>query len=250
MGCTCSPMLKIQQRFTTPPFKLGNYISLFYTEFITYLCPNPDCDLVKSINPTISLCLWNRATNDGSSITISVEAISVKRLTGLVLNSWSNMIINCTLRILRYYSKCIQQLNTLWHAKLKCFINTLWLAHWSLNKMGAIGLLPDTENCRLLMRRECRERFPHHRHQWKPLIRDPGMHHGTCVTHVPWCMSGSLTCGGMENVPGTPGACATRNFPYLVRGSLYRSSNAFPWMQVSVVCLELHRDSFPRSVFQ
>ena len=21
---------------------------------------------------------------------------------------------------------------------------------------------------------------------------DPGMHHGTCVTHVPWCMSGSL----------------------------------------------------------
>ena len=30
----------------------------------------------------------------------------------------------------------------------------------------------------------------------KPLIRNPGMHHGTCVTHVPWCMSGSLTCGG------------------------------------------------------
>ena len=28
-----------------------------------------------------------------------------------------------------------------------------------------------------------------------PRVRDPGMHHGTCVTHVPWCMSGSLTCG-------------------------------------------------------
>ena len=27
----------------------------------------------------------------------------------------------------------------------------------------------------------------------KPLDSDPGMHHGTCVTHVPWCMSGSLT---------------------------------------------------------
>ena len=24
---------------------------------------------------------------------------------------------------------------------------------------------------------------------------DPDMHHGTCVTHVPWCMSGSLTSG-------------------------------------------------------
>ena len=25
------------------------------------------------------------------------------------------------------------------------------------------------------------------------LVSDPGMHHGTCITHVPWCMSGSLT---------------------------------------------------------
>ena len=34
------------------------------------------------------------------------------------------------------------------------------------------------------------------------------MHHGTCVTHVPWCMSGSLACSDGENVPGIPGACA------------------------------------------
>ena len=26
-------------------------------------------------------------------------------------------------------------------------------------------------------------------------ISDPGMNHGTCVTHVPWCMPGSLTSG-------------------------------------------------------
>ena len=26
-------------------------------------------------------------------------------------------------------------------------------------------------------------------------FRDLGMHHDTCVTHVPWCMPGSLTCG-------------------------------------------------------
>ena len=51
-----------------------------------------------------------------------------------------------------------------------------------------------------------------------PLVNDPGMHHGTCVTHVPWCMSGSLTSGGGENVPGLPGAYATRNFTYLTRG--------------------------------
>ena len=50
--------------------------------------------------------------------------------------------------------------------------------------------------------------FPRHRLQRKPLVNDPGMHHGTCVTHVPWCISGSLTRGGGENVPGIPGACA------------------------------------------
>ena len=67
------------------------------------------------------------------------------------------------------------------------------------------------------MRRECRERFPRHRFQRKPLVSDPGMHHGTCVSHVPWCISGSLTrCSG-ENVPGIPGAYATRNFTYLAR---------------------------------
>ena len=38
--------------------------------------------------------------------------------------------------------------------------------------------------------------FPCDRLQRKPLASDPGMHHGTCVTHVPWCMSGSLTRGG------------------------------------------------------
>ena len=28
-----------------------------------------------------------------------------------------------------------------------------------------------------------------------PRVSDPDMHHGTCVTHVPWCMPGSLTSG-------------------------------------------------------
>ena len=29
----------------------------------------------------------------------------------------------------------------------------------------------------------------------RPRVSDPDMHHGTCVTHVPWCMLGSLTNG-------------------------------------------------------
>ena len=50
--------------------------------------------------------------------------------------------------------------------------------------------------------------FPCRRFQGNPLVSDPGMHNGTWVTHVPWYMSGSLTCGDGENVPGIPGACA------------------------------------------
>ena len=43
--------------------------------------------------------------------------------------------------------------------------------------------------------------------QNQSLVSDADMHHGTWVTHVPWCMSGSLTRGGRENVPVIPGAC-------------------------------------------
>ena len=65
--------------------------------------------------------------------------------------------------------------------------------------------------------------FPATDFKRKPLGSDPGMHHGTCVTHVPWCMSGSLTRSGGENVPGILRACAARNFTYLARGP-WRSS--------------------------
>ena len=32
-----------------------------------------------------------------------------------------------------------------------------------------------------------------------PRVSDPDIHHGTCVTHVPWCISGSLTSGFLWN---------------------------------------------------
>ena len=50
-----------------------------------------------------------------------------------------------------------------------------------------------------------------------PLVSDPDMHRGTCVTQVPWCMPGSLTSNFLwsrwrGNIPGIPGGCATQNF--------------------------------------
>ena len=54
------------------------------------------------------------------------------------------------------------------------------------------------------MRQECQQRFLRHRRQGTPLVNDPGMHHGTCVTHVPWCLLGSLTRGGGKMFPAFP----------------------------------------------
>ena len=100
------------------------------------------------------------------------------------------------------------------------------------------------------MRLECRAGFPRRRLQKKLLVSDPGMHHGTCVTHVPWCMSGPLTRG--ENVRGIPGVCATRNFAYLVRGPqptddqrhLCVPNNQYlPYLVSKTMCL-MHSDSY------
>ena len=96
-----------------------------------------------------------------------------------------------------------------------------WRIHASRNWV-ITGLLQNTENRGLCMRRECRERVPRHQLNRKPLVSDPGMHHGTYLTHVPWYMSESLTRGGGENVPGVPCTSATRSFAYLVRGPLAR----------------------------
>ena len=67
------------------------------------------------------------------------------------------------------------------------------------------------------IRRECRERFPRHRLQRKPLVSDPGIHRGTCVTHVEIAKP-----QWRENFPDISGPCATRNFTYLAKGPLDR----------------------------
>ena len=76
--------------------------------------------------------------------------------------------------------------------------------------------------------------------------------------HVPWCMSGSLTRGGKENVPGLPGACATRNFTYLVIGPYIRVRHlnkyticwSPSWLYVGRFCLNvLHYRLYVNSIW-
>ena len=81
------------------------------------------------------------------------------------------------------------------------------------------------------MRRECRERFPHHR----------GLAIPTCITARAWptCRDACRDCylavsfeiGGGENVPGIPGACTTQIVTYLVRGPL--TSHSYPLFSFS-----------------
>ena len=71
-----------------------------------------------------------------------------------------------------------------------------------------------------------------------PRVSDPDMHHGTCVTHVPWCMPGSLTSflwnrRWGETFPAFPAHAQPRDFTYLARG---------PWClfcSISIVILSV-----------
>ena len=86
--------------------------------------------------------------------------------------------------------------------------------------------------------------FSHHRLQRKPLVSDPNTHHGTCVTHVPWCKSGSLTRGGGENVPGILRACTIGNITYLIRGPW-----SFGWKERNIA-LDIQRTEWKCWIYQ
>ena len=81
----------------------------------------------------------------------------------------------------------------------------------------------------LRMRQECPGTFS------PPLrVSNPDMHHGTCVTHVPWCMSGPLTSGfPWSQWRGKRSRHSRRmrkqNFAYLVRGSWHQHCCGWFW---------------------
>ena len=90
------------------------------------------------------------------------------------------------------------------------------------------------------MRWECRERFPRNRLQRKPLVSDPGMHHGTCVSHVSWCMSGSLTRGGGKK--GSQHSGRMRNPQFYVSGKRpirWYPGTSYPKQNASKIILGL-----------
>ena len=102
-----------------------------------------------------------------------------------------------------------------------------------------MGLLPDTQNCGLRMRREYRERFPRHR----------GL-----ATHVPWCMPGSLTSSFLWSQwrgkrSQRSHTCAIRNITYLVRGPCPSVRTARLYYRTSCLTCSIRRLPFnPKAI--
>ena len=70
---------------------------------------------------------------------------------------------------------------------IHCIHDDLIKSYHTIYESWSMGLLPDTQN------RGCACAGMSGKFSPSPQVSDPDMHHGTCVTHVPWCMPGSLT---------------------------------------------------------
>ena len=104
-----------------------------------------------------------------------------------------------------------------YNAPLRCSLQ--WKYVWTQPR--SMGLLPDTRNCGCACARNAGNVFPvtagersRHasRHVRHVLDARAVMHAGIINYRFP------LKSAAGENVPGIPGACATCNFTYLVRG--------------------------------
>ena len=69
-----------------------------------------------------------------------------------------------------------------------------------------------------------------------PWVSDPDMHHGTCVTHVPWCMPGSLTSGLLwSQWRGKRSRYSRRNSQFYVSGK----KSMREWWAMGLQCYAL-----------
>ena len=129
------------------------------------------------------------------------------------LKNLSCIRIQCVVHSWNYHSHTLFSWRVVLHRFLLIHLYKPFM-DW-LRKLHRMGLLPDTHHCYLRMRRECRVRF------------SPACAWYTCRDACrDRLLAVSFEVGGGENVPGIPGACATRNFAYLVRG---------PWCMLKTV---------------
>ena len=120
------------------------------------------------------------------------------------------------------------------------FLNfCVWNAHWTSIHWASYQMR-NIEGCACAG--NAGNVFPRRRLQRKPLVSDPGMHHGTCAPHVPWCMSGSLAPGGGENVPGIPGAYTPAIFRIWQEANRISEHCSWVWLWLAkfLDCTNIH----------
>ena len=81
-----------------------------------------------------------------------------------------------------------------------------------------------------------------------PRVSDPDMHHGTCVTHVPWCMPGSLTSGFLWSRWRGKRSRHSRR----MRNPQFYISGKRPMLDALIVCLSIlhHNMNYEMNVHQ
>ena len=163
-----------------------------------------------SVNKMYFKCCLQNVSHTASASMCHMQDIAI--FSAMSPTYWFSKRLHVILFLLLWLHAYIQTVFFIAHVVLSLF----WKKEYS--RVFHHGPFIRYVKVRVAHAPERRERFPCHRLQRKPLVSDPVMHHGTCVTHVPRCMSRSLTGGGGVNVPGIPGACTIRNFTYQVRG--------------------------------
>ena len=139
------------------------------------------------------ICVWingwvnNHAAGDSRRYRAHYDVIVMKKMMQQQMCSWRR-------RDIPWYQLCYSPFTLGEPHMISSYaaFQTSW-ASYQIRKIAGCACAGNAGNV-----------FPRCRYQRKPQVSDSGMHHGTCVTHVPWCMSGSLTCGDGKTFPAFP----------------------------------------------
>ena len=90
-----------------------------------------------------------------------------------------------------------------------------------------------------------------------PWVSDSDIHHGTCVTHVPWCMPGSLTSGFLcsrwrgkrsrhSRRMRNPQFCVSRKKPMMLlpSGPSFNIKTTITSIEISIIKIRRQYDRF------
>ena len=111
------------------------------------------------------VAFFQKAVHYDFIVLILFEILLTLHIVGLFIVVWYNYSIPRKVCYDVIYFTCII---------ISCrFVGCIYPYSYSQRWLHSMGLLPDTQNCGLRMRQECRERFPGHRLQRKLLVSDP-----------------------------------------------------------------------------